>query len=387
ARAEQTGALVVTSEPAGCTARINGLPMGKTPAEVSHLFPGQYRVQVECEPDRPGRVHIAEVDAGLTKVFVDTRFDGIVQTRPMLGLQYANASDQKRFHNDDAAQIANVVPAHSIVLMSMPSAELIELERWTGTPLQRVALARIRTAPDGPTRGDIALAARTLVEGTCMNWAALPPTVLACEDGSAMVEAHPDQVRPATRRPRGQLISGLALLGAGSASLVTGYVLLAPRSRVSEDWYNSLTAGGQGSASLQQKWFNMGTGIMTTSAIGAGALVAAMPLALPNRAKTPWWGWLSGGLGVGFAAFSIAYGVTTDPGPDTSCSSLVSDSNDARACVKHSERVSLSVLTGVTAAPLLTIPLVYLLRRSKTKIEPNVELSRAGGYVSLRGAF
>ena len=112
-----------------------------------------------------------------------------------------------------------------------------------------------------------------------------------------------------------------------------------------------------------------------------------MPLALPNRANTPWWAWLSGGLGVGFAAFSIAYGVTAEPGPDTSCASLVPDSNDARACVKHAERVSLSVLTGVTAAPLLTIPLVYLLRRTGAKISPNVEVSRAGGYVSLSGGI
>jgi len=168
---------------------------------------------------------------------------------------------------------------------------------------------------------------------------------------------------------------------------LTGYVLLGPRARVSEDWVSALDSGGDGSASSQQKWFNMGTGIMATSASGSAALVAAMPLALPNRAKTPWWGWLSGGLGVGFAAFSIAYGVTAEPGPDTSCSSLVVDANDARACVKHAEQVSLSVLTGLTAAPLLTIPLVYLLRRGKTKLEPSVELSRAGGYVSVRRAF
>jgi|GEM_PF-3419901 len=173
----------------------------------------------------------------------------------------------------------------------------------------------------------------------------------------------------------------------GGVLFTAGYVLLGPRARASEDWVGALDAGGQGAASSQQRWFNMGVGIMATSSSGAAALVAAMPLALPNRVKTPWWAWLSGGLGVGFAAFSIAYGVTAEPGPDTSCASLVPDSDDARACVKHAEQVSLSVLTGVTAAPLLTIPFVYLLRRTGANIAPGVEVSRAGGYVSFGGIF
>ncbi|MGB8331514.1 MAG: PEGA domain-containing protein [Polyangiales bacterium] len=387
ARAEQTGALIVTSEPSGCTARINGLPMGETPVEVHHLFPGQYRVQVECEPDRDARAHATEVDGEPTAVFVDVRFDGIVQTHPMLGLRYASVSDEEQFRDGDAAQIAKTVPGDRIVLMSMTETGALQLDLLTGTPLRRSALARIPAGPVGPTRGDIAAAARTLVDGQCMDLATVPPTSLACEDGTALVEGTSKTARPAARRPRGQLISGLTLVGAGSASLLTGYVLLGPRARVSEDWVDSLDAGGQGSASAQQKWFNMGTGILATSASGAAALVAAMPLALPNRAKTPWWGWFSGGLGVGFAAFSIAYGVTTGPAPEPSCSSLVVDASDARTCVKHAERVSLSVLTGVTAAPLLTIPLVYLLRRSKAKMEPSVELSRAGGYLSVGGRF
>jgi hypothetical protein len=49
--------------------------------------------------------------------------------------------------------------------------------------------------------------------------------------------------------------------------------------------------------------------------------------------------------------------------------------------------VSLAVLTGVTAAPLLTIPLVYLFRPSGTKLTPNVEVSRSGGYARVRGQF
>ncbi len=370
----------------GCTARVNGVPMGETPLEVSHLFPGQYRVQVECEPNRPGRFHTADVKSELTEVFVDLRFDRAVRTRPMLQLHYASSSNEERYRDADTAQIAKVVPADAIVVMSMPDEGVVELDLLTGSPPERKALARVRSGPSGPTRGDIALAARALIDGKCMDLTTLPPVMLSCAEGSVVAEAPSDDGWPATRRPRGQFISGLTLLGVGSASLLTGYILLGPRARASEDWVNALVAG-QGSASFQQKWFNMGVGIVVTSSAGAAVLVTAMPLALPKRTKTPWWAWLSGGLGVGFAAFSIAYGVNTEAEPDTSCSNLITDVTEARTCVKRGERITLAVLTGVTAAPLLTIPLVYLFRPTDTNITPTVEVSRSGGYVSVRGEF
>jgi hypothetical protein len=386
ARTEQTGALMLSSEPSGCTARVNGMPMGETPLEVSHLFPGQYRVQVECESDRPGRVHTADVESELTEVFVDIRFDRAVQTRPVLQLHYSSSSNEEQYRDADTARIAKAVPADAIVVMSMPDEGVVELDLLTGSPLYRKALARVRSGPSGPTRGDIALAALALIDEKCMDLTTMPPVMLSCAGGLAVADAPLADARPATRRPRGQFISGLTLVGVGSASLLTGYALLGPRARAGEDWVNALDAGTS-SASLQQKWYNLGNGIIATSSAGAAALVAAMPLALPNRAKTPWWAWLSGGLGVGLAAFSIAYGVGAEPKPDTGCSSLITDPADARTCVKRIERISVAVLTGVTAAPLLTIPLVYLFRPTDASIRPGVEVSRSSGYVSVRGEF
>jgi hypothetical protein len=149
----------------------------------------------------------------------------------------------------------------------------------------------------------------------------------------------------------------------------------------------ALDSGGQGSVPFQQKWLNMGIAMTVTSSVGASALVAAMPLALPKHDRTPWWAWLSGGLGVGVTAFSIAYGITADPKPDTSCKTTVLDPTDARACVNRGEQTSLAVLTGLTAAPLLTIPLVYLLRRKDSSIAPSLEISRSRAYISFGGSF
>jgi hypothetical protein len=375
--------LHIGSTPSGCTARVNGSRVGETPLEVRDLVPGRYAVQVECEPGRPGRAHYVGVEPGLNQVTVDTRFDGAIVTRPVLGLRYIDSADAEAHREGDVVRLVEAVSSTDIVVVSAPDTATLELELLQGT--RRAGFARIKGGPNGPTRGDIALAARTLVDGKCMNLATLPATVLRC--GNETTGDRPiEDAWPAARMPRGKFISGIALFAAGSASLLTGYVLLGPRARASEDWVHALDAG-ESSASLQQKWFNMGNGLTVTAAIGGGALVTAMPLALPKRAKTPWWAWLSGGLGVGAAAFSVAYGVTAENAPGTPCSSLIADPTDARSCVNRSEQISVAVLTGATAAPLLTVPLVYLLRPSKSKLAPKVEVSRAGGYVGVRGAF
>jgi hypothetical protein len=175
------------------------------------------------------------------------------------------------------------------------------------------------------------------------------------------------------------------LVGAGGASLVTGYALLAPRARAAENWVAQLDSGLPPDGKAQQQWLDMGTAIMITSSLGAAALVTAMPLSLPNWAKPPWWAWLSGGLGVGLAAFSIAYGVTGQGEPATPCSSLNISSAEAQACVRHGERVSGAVLSGVSAAPLIAVPLVYLFRRGGARLEPSVQVSSHGGFFSIRG--
>jgi hypothetical protein len=223
-----------------------------------------------------------------------------------------------------------------------------------------------------------------------MDFTAAQPTTLQC-DGlleEAEVAATPplEDGVPAGRRPRGQFVSGLTLFAIGSASLVVGYTLLAPRATAAESWVREVDSGGQ-DTSDQQKWFDLGSAIVVTSTVAGATLVTAMPLALPERAKTPWWAWLSGAAGLGLAGFSIAYGVTADAAPVTGCDSSAVSSADVRTCVSRGEQTSLAILTGVTAAPLITMPLVYLLRPSKARLEPSVEVGRSGGYFALRGRF
>jgi hypothetical protein len=390
ARLRQTGSLRVDSEPAGCTARINGVAMGDTPFELGGLFPGQYRVQVECDPDSRGRVHVANVGSGATDMIVDLRFDRVVETRPTLFLRYESEADEEQRRVADARRVSGAAPATGILLMSMPAPGMVELELLAGEPLTRRGLARIAAGSRGPSRGDIVLAARALSARQCVDFTPAQPVTLRCDGSPERVEvaaAPPvDAGIPAGRRPRGQFIAGLTLFGIGSASLIVGYTLLAPRATAAESWAREVDAGGQ-DTSDQQQWLDLGGAIILTSAIAAGTLVTAMPLALPERQKTPWWAWLSGAAGLGLAGFSIAYGVTADAEPATPCDSSTVSSTEVRTCISRGEQTNVAILTGMTAAPLITMPLVYLLRPSKARLEPTVEVGRSGGYFGLRGRF
>ena len=122
-----------------------------------------------------------------------------------------------------------------------------------------------------------------------------------------------------------------------------------------------------------------------SGAAGAAALVTAMPMVLPYRAKTPWWAWLSGGVGVALVGTSIALAVTAPPEPS------VSRVADPQGYVERATRTDAAFLTGITAAPLLAMPLVYLLRRgdkkAKAEIWPTAVAARHGGSIGVQGAF
>ena len=385
---KQTGALRLESTPSGCAARLNGVLLGETPVSIGKLFPGQYRVQVECDPAKRGRVHFVTVGAGRTERRVDSRFDDTVESRPSLQLRYANAAEAREHEASDARRIATEVSASSVVLLSMRAADSMHLERVDATSDESPrpsAVARVSIGRSGPSKADLDAAARTLIAGECTDFTSSKPVALPCGRDEPNRTATPSDW-PAGRRPRGQFISGLTLVGLGIAGLATGYALYLPRHNTGVDWVAGVDAN-QSDRRVQQKWFDLGTGIIVSASVGSAALVTAMPLALPEREKAPWWGWLAGAGGLGLAAFSVAYGVTADAEPDGGCSSQQLSSADVRACFNRGEQVSIALLTGLTAAPLIAMPLVYLLRPSKAKLEPRVEVGRSGAYLGLSGRF
>ncbi len=395
-QAKQSGELRVKSIPTGCAARLNGVLLGETPVSIGDVFPGQYRVQVECDPAERGRVHVVTVGAGSAELQVDSRFDSAILSRPSLQLRYDRPADAAKYRVDDARQVATGVDASQIVLLAVDDGVmgLQRIDARTSGSSAFLASARVRSDGAGPSDTDLASAAAVLVAGECTDFTAGTPVPLQC--GRARVASAIAPVAgdwPERRQPRGQFIAGMTLIGVGIAGLATGYALLIPRSSAGEDWIATVDSDSTNGAtqatntSAQQRWFNLRTGIIASASVGSAALVTAMPLALPEREKTPWWAWVSGGAGLGLGAFSIAYGVTADPEPSASCSTATVDPAVPRACATRGDETSVALLTGLTAAPLITMPLVYLLRRSPAKLEPQVHAGRGLGYLGLRGRF
>lgn len=387
-QARQSGELRITSEPIGCPARLNGVLLGETPVVIGNLFAGQYRLQVECAPAERGRVHQVTVGAGRTSRLVDARFDTVVESRPTLRLHYENESEERAHRESDARRVAEEVSARTFLTLSMPEQAILEIRRTDVGAAQTNApgaLVRIQFDPNQPTRGDFAGAAQALIAEECIDLAASMPLPCGREQPLAAVPPAPGDW-PSDRRPRGQFIAGITLASLGVIGLGTGYGLLVPRSNQAESWAFAVLDGSEG-RSNQQRWLDLGSGIIASATIGSAALVTAMPLVLPERNKTPWWAWVSGGVGLGLGAFAVAWGVTAEPDPSSSCSTATTVYSVASACIQRGEQTSLALLTGLTAAPLITMPLVYLFRPTRPKLEPQARIGRSGAYLGLRGRF
>ncbi len=372
-----SGALLVVSEPSGCDAWVNGVAFGPTPARVEGLPSGRVGVQVECD-SRRGQVHRATIDLNPTEVRIDTRFDEAVQTEDVLRLQYA-ATPSRKERTAHAQKLGTLLPVDFVLLVAAATDESIEMLRVDSSG-QSSGFARVPTVDARVGSSDSALATAALLDGRCEDFRDDPPTSLDCVDGDPLPMASTRAAEASNRPPRGQFISGVTLASLGAASLLTGYALYGARSRsAAEKMIDSPSNANQ------ERWLNLRFGMLYAGSAGAAALVAAMPLALPYRAKTPWWAWLSGGAGLALAATSIALAVTAPPQPD------VSRPADPQGYVDRGRRTDAAFLAGVTSAPLLTMPLVYLLRRDdkrlNTELQPAITVHRQGGFLGVRGAF
>ena len=106
-----------------------------------------------------------------------------------------------------------------------------------------------------------------------------------------------------------------------------------------------------------------------------------MPLLLPDRRRTPWWGWTLGAMGLGLSGYAIYEGVTMTSCPEP----FIADDSAVRACVERGQEAGRISLALAGAAPLLTVPLVYLIR--PLRAEPSVSVSTGGAVVQLRKVF
>ncbi|MBW2507490.1 MAG: PEGA domain-containing protein [Deltaproteobacteria bacterium] len=381
---EAPGSLDITSTPPGCLVRVNGVELGRTPLSGLELPVGNYRFQVECNEGVRGRIHRASIESGPGSLSVDAAFDRAVHTRPALYLSYdsTEAWDHRMGH---AARVAEALGAAGVVAVSSLTAgevrlDLHAIERapasaWVAVREGMVDTEDLRRAFDALFEGRSVdfIGAHPIARG---SWATRQGQRTAVVASSAALLESPEEPTPGVRRARARRVAGWSMLGAGAASIAASVGLHVWRGKLGDD-FSAMPAN----LDAAQRWNDVRIGVWTTAAFGGAVTSAALPLLLPDYERGPWWGWAAGVLGLGLTGYAIYEGVTMTHCPEP----FIADDAAASACAERGQEAGRVALALAGAAPLLTIPLVYLIQ--PLRVGPSVSVSGDGAVVKVRMAF
>ena len=381
---EAPGTLEVNSTPSDCLLRINGVEFGRTPVSGIELPVGTYRMQVECEDDKRGRIYRVGIASGPNLLEFDAALERAVRTRPVLHLQYTS-HEAWLGRMDQAGEVGRVLGGANVLVLSDEGAGAVRLDlKATG---YEPASAWLAVRDGAPESEEVRRVVDALLEGRSVDFtgphpmargswrAELAPEVEVGAATAAVVEAKPKSGR-GVARPREQRIAGWSLFGVGVASIGTSVGLHRWRGELGDRF-----TGSPSNLRTAQQWNNARIGVWATAAFGGAATSAAMPLLLPEYERPPWWGWTLGAVGLGLTGYAIYEGVTMTNCPEPYIA------NDAAvvSCVARGQEAGRLSLALAGAAPLLSIPLVYLFR--PLRVEPSVSVTGQGAMIRVRKVF
>ncbi|MBO6938998.1 MAG: PEGA domain-containing protein [Deltaproteobacteria bacterium] len=385
---ETNGGLRVTSSPTGCTVRVNGVPQGETPFAVEQLARGDYRLQVECSAEERGRVHLVRIDEGMTEVHVDVGFDRALASRPFPRL---TQPDERLAHGRILAAALNT----TVIVVAAPNAAHL-----------------LRVDPDGSASqvwmradGDVTAAAEPLRADRSVDLrSGEPESIDRPGEGdlrprvAADFEVAPDHGSsdPGDSLPSWRLGAGLALLGAGAATFAVSSFLAAKQGSRGRN-YQVITdpeyvspEGDDGFLIRQQAWRDTRTPLLTTAFLGGALLAIGAGMVTPEREGVPWWGWLSGGVGLVLAGVSVALTATANE-----CVSEVPLAMDdpnydqfaVHKCVDHRQDRATALLLGMSSLPFIAVPISALLQSPDSDTQVSIVPRRGGAGLHVGGSF
>ena len=392
---EAPGTLEVQSTEPNCLVRINGVEFGRTPMSHIELPVGTYRMQVECEEAHRGRIHRIGIHSGENSFVFDAALERAVHTRPVLRLQYPSAATWGQ-RMKQAEQVARILGgANVLVVRGLGASEVrVDLSAEGHRPASAwLAVHESVVDAEDARRGIDALFEGRSVDFTgphplargswaaelSSNGAAVRPGAIEGVQGTAEAETDKGRNHRGLRgvpRPRNQRIAGWSLFGLGVASVGASIGLHVWRGTLGDRFIDT-----PANLNAAQQWHDVRVGVWTTAAFAGAATSAAMPLLLPDYARTPWWGWTLGALGMGLTGYAIYEGVTMTSCPEP----YIADEAAVRACVARGQEAGRLSLALAGAAPLLTVPLVYLIR--PLRAAPSVSVTRQSVMVQVRKVF
>ncbi len=409
-RQREPGSLRVESAPSGCAVYVNGRMLGTSPLELSDLGPGEYRVQVECREGQPGRVHRVVLAAGRVVKRIDTRFDSMLQTAIDTSLRYPSHDDQARWASDHAAEIGRVVGASDVVLVSQLAADptaspVLLIRRIQVADGKVVAAVKVALDPEGTvtfghqgralaglrnahftdlTKADATELAEVEYAAThedtepsaAVAQTAMTSAIERAPEADAALETTPSSERQVDRSPS---VFGWVLGAAGVATFVTGWSLYGYQLTLEAD-YHAKEAGSDAYYSALQDVDSFEFVPQVTTLVGAALTSASLPLVLPEHNGVPAWSLLAGGVGLVTAGVGAYFAYA-----GTQCNEFDAG---AQRCSDSLLVTYFGYMVLFTAAPLITIPVVYMTRgTSVADSRVSLQASSQGASLSWTGVM
>jgi len=345
-RKETAVRLRVESPRSGCLVRINGLHLGETPFSIGELLPGEYRVQVECEENRPGRVHRVNLDRDET-VYIDPTLDAALGLEPEVHLAYVSGEVMAGHAETHGRWLANMLGVQTVLLVQ--AERVVRVDRSAG----------IIGALEADDDADTEMAAIRLLQYEVPE--AVAAGKRAGRRGSELSEE---------RRP--QRIFGAVQAAVGVAGVVTGAGLYAWRVKLG-DRFQGTEPGTPESAGAQEAWENARLGVLLAAPLGSLLATSGFAFAYKPRGSVPWWAWTAGGIGAGLLGWGIASMAIADRCP--------ADVVTTPACVPGQQDIDRGVLLLSMGVPMVFVPSWALGRRA------DVQVSARGAGLTVKGTF
>ncbi len=344
-----------------CRAFINGRRLGTTPLRLANLPPGSYRVQLECQVG-VSRVHRAVVGGEVRDAVIDAALDAAIQTDDgIISLAYASESVHEGRRLDDALSVAGHLEPRALILVTRDGPAAVRLDWVDVAAGEALASAWLPYDGDEDRLADTtsvgpavdALTAGRSLDFTGLNavprqrWHSPARRSEVVASGPETVELPPVVDDPADWRPWvGWPAAGLGALGFGlSVYFYVDLRRLAHRYWVAEpvdpDYLDR-----------QRQFFEAENRHIVAAALSIPFTVTATALLAPEAEGVPWWAWASGVVGLGAVGLGAYYFAV-----DGTCAEEISG-----GCASVVKVYDLGWLPLAVAAPLLTLPVTYLLR-------------------------